>query len=326
MLPLNRNDSRPNAHRLWIGTWSLGGEGFGPVDLRESVKTLQFAFDKGITQFDTAGFYAHGKSETLLRMAFRRIRGEVFISTKGGLAWSGRKVIHNASPAALEATLFESMKRLKTDYIDLYSLHWPDPAVPLEDSIGALERLQEKGWIRFWGVCNLKANTLKALFKERKGVPHQVHFNPIHRQNDIITTGSALGCLNFVTSPLEQGLLGTSSSRFGLQYLGKKDVRRRNPLFHDRAVLQWVGRYHALCKERGLNPAVVALLWIFLQKGVHGVICGPKNRQQLQEILEVQNSSLLHSGSKIRCWDEMEDEIAAFLGRPLFSHLEKSIK
>ncbi len=119
----------PEFQWLWLGTWSLGGEGFGPSDSRDSLKVLEKALACGIRHIDTAGFYAHGESEKLVAKVIGNNREEVFISSKGGLVWEGNRVLHKAGADDLRKVLMKSLDRLKTDYIDLFQLHWPDPDV-----------------------------------------------------------------------------------------------------------------------------------------------------------------------------------------------------
>ncbi|MCP4699730.1 MAG: aldo/keto reductase [Gammaproteobacteria bacterium] len=267
---------------LWLGAWSLGGEGFGRTDARESRAVLDLALHEGIRHFDTAGFYAHGKSELLLAKALGKCRDQVFISTKGGLLWEGRKVRHCADREALRTALFSSLERLGTDYVDLYQLHWPDPAVPLTESIRALTALQEEGLIRSWGVGNLSADQVRRFIPHGARIPHQVHFNPLHRADEVLAAGSER-CYHCVVSPLEQGLLANASK--GLAALGKRDVRRRNPYFHSDAVRRWLDTFHRYADLCPIPQVSLVYLWLLAQPGVNAVISGAKTRTQLREVL-----------------------------------------
>ncbi|MCP4043446.1 MAG: aldo/keto reductase, partial [Gammaproteobacteria bacterium] len=271
---------------LWLGTWSLGGEGFGPQDGRESRQLLERAFAGGVRHYDTAGLYAHGRAEALLAKTFSSRRAQVFLSTKGGLEWSGNRVLHRAAPADLRRHLKESLRRLHTDYLDLYQLHWPDPEVPLEESLDTLRELREEGLIRHWGAGNLTSAQVLKHIKGGSAIPHQVHHNPIHRQDEILNTGTdCQRCLNCVTSPLEQGLLGNGVAAGGLAALGRRDLRRRNPHFHDPAVQAWVERYRELAKDNTIPGTILTILWILTHPDVHTVIPGPHRTQQLDELL-----------------------------------------
>jgi aryl-alcohol dehydrogenase-like predicted oxidoreductase len=266
---------------LWIGTWSMGGEGFGSHDERESLRVLESVVEKGLRHFDTAGFYAHGRSEELLRKVISGRREEFFVSTKGGLAWDGRRVEHRASPKELGKQLNESLERLKIDYLDLYQLHWPDPEVPIDESIAALKEMKEKGMIRYWGVGNLSEVQIKDYLGPEENIPHQVHFNPLHRSDDILAAGKD-SCVNCIISPLEQGLLGSNVSK-----IGKNDIRNKNPYFSNTEALVWIKEFDELANKNTISKVTAVLLWIFSQSHVHSVIIGPRKRTQLEEILQL---------------------------------------
>ncbi len=283
LLPLEP-DVSPEMAWLWIGTWSMGGEGFGPHDERESLEVLRLAIREGLRHFDTAGFYAHGRSEELLSKAIRGIRKSFFVSTKGGLKWQGRKVVHDGSPEGLREALKESLKRLRTDYIDLLQLHWPDPRVPLPESIDALKQLKAEGFIRFWGVGNLTEEEVKKYLSKYEDIPHQVHFNPLHRTDRVLRAGKR-SCINCVVSPLEQGLLGSGRSSEGRDALTKRDIRRRNPYFMDQETVERCKRLRMLASKGGLPLSVCVLLWIASKEHVHALVPGPRRLYQLKEIL-----------------------------------------
>ena len=290
MIPLVSHQSPESAdwrERVWIGTWSMAGEMYGRSDARESVRLLQRAFDAGFVRFDTAGFYAHGFSETLLRRALGKRRNEIFLCTKGGLSWQGKTVLHDASAATLRRQLYESFERLGTDYCDLYMLHWPAPATPVEESLDALRGLQKEGLIRYYGVCNLSADEISRTILPGSMVPHQTPFNPLRMDDELILAKGRNGarCFNVVISPFEQGLLGGTSSHLGATSLGKKDVRQRNPRFHDPAVLALAARYRRLTSDHKLSLSALVLWWLLQRGDVDAVIPGPRNTAQLDELI-----------------------------------------
>jgi aryl-alcohol dehydrogenase-like predicted oxidoreductase len=271
---------------LWIGTWSMGGVGFGKSSLGESLSVIQKAYQAGVRHFDTAGFYARGRSEELLSKAFKSNRKSVFISTKGGLVWEGNTVHHRGSPKDLRNALLSSLKRLQTDYLDLYQLHWPDPSVPLAQSIEALKELQKEGLTRFWGVGNLTSNDIEKTIEKDAWIPHQVHHNPIHKSDQILKTGKKDGrCFNCITSPLEQGLMASGRSAAGLKTLGKRDVRQRNPHFRSEQTATWLAAFRALADASPIPRVSLVLLWILAEQTVDAVIPGPRTTSQWDEIL-----------------------------------------
>lgn len=272
--------------RFWLGTWSLAGEGFGKTDLRESARLIDNALDAGVRFFDTAGFYGQGQAEILLGRRLKSQRKEVVISTKGGLNRNGKTVWHDGSASSLRQALETSLERLQTDYIDLFSLHWPDPATDLNESIGVLVQFQREGLIRFWGVCNLSAAQVCRYCSTGAFVPHQVHFNPLHPSFDILREGKTDNrCLNIVYSPLEQGLLGNTPKL--LPQLGKKDVRRRNPFFHNEEIGRQLQEFRRLCDNTGRSPLFWTYLWIYSQPETDVIISGPKTPEQWEELIKV---------------------------------------
>lgn len=272
---------------LWLGTWSLGGEGFGPSDGRVSLAVLERALEAGIRHIDTAGLYAHGKAERLVAKLLGQRREEVFISTKGGLVWEGNRVLHQGGPADLRRSLLESLERLKTDYIDLFQLHWPDPRVPLPESLDALKGFQEEGLIRYYGVGNLTPQEVAQFIEPGRFLPHQVHFNPIHQTREVLEAGRNQDrCFHCVVSPLEQGLLAHGRSASGLKALGKRDLRRRNPHFHSEAVCSWLFRYQELTLRCPIPRVSLILLWVLAHEEVDAVISGPRSLEQLDEVLD----------------------------------------
>ena len=266
----------------------MGGHKWGRVDGQESLKTLQHAFNSGIRFFDTAGFYGKGESERLIKKALGGHRKEVFISSKTGLKWHGNSVIHDARPGTIIKDIEDSLKRLDTDYVDLFQLHWPDPEVPLSESLDVLRHLKDKGLTRYWGAGNLTAPQLYNEIRPHSHMPHQVKFNPLCRENEkALVSGKENGLsINCVVSPLEQGLLGTGSGRYGRKRLTKKDHRHRNPAFRDTARLTRAERIHELCRKRGCSTVTAVLLWILSNPYTDIIVAGPKNREQLKETLE----------------------------------------
>jgi aryl-alcohol dehydrogenase-like predicted oxidoreductase len=322
LLPVKYDDCL--APWLWIGTWSMGGEGFGMHDERESLRVLEEAVEEGIRHFDTAGFYAHGRSENLLQNVIRSRRNILFISSKGGLVWNGNRVEHRASPEDLRKQLFESLERLKTDYLDLFQLHWPDPEISIIDSINALKEFRNENLIRHWGVGNLSEGEINEYLKGEEHVPHQVHFNPLHRSDNILKEGRGR-CNNCIISPLEQGLLGSGKSSHGKEGIGKRDIRNRNKYFSDPEVLRWNGILEELVVRSNIPKVFAVLLWICAQPGVHSIIPGPRREDQLNELLKfksfVEKHELMSSESEESILSP--DKVRKILLPEIWNHLSK---
>src|SRR5438105_3184416 len=138
------------ASRIALGTWAIGGWMWGGSDARSAFRTMQAAVDHGVNLIDTAPVYGFGLAEEIVgrALAANGRRKCILISTKCGLEWRNTKIRRNASPARIAAEVDESLKRLQTDYIDIYHLHWPDPVVPIEATAGAFAKLLQDGKIR----------------------------------------------------------------------------------------------------------------------------------------------------------------------------------
>ena len=174
------------ASRVALGTWAIGGWMWGGnTDLDESIRTIRSAVERGITLVDTAPVYGFGRSEEIVGMALSGgLRERAIIATKVGLEWSDGKVWRNASPTRIRKEVEDSLRRLRTDYIDLYQVHWPDPLVPVQETAGALARLMKEGKIRAIGVSNFSAAQM-AQFREAAPI-HSVQppYNLFEREAD----------------------------------------------------------------------------------------------------------------------------------------------
>ena len=142
--------------RVAIGTWAIGGWMWGGTDENESIATIRAALDHGINVIDTAPAYGFGRSEELVGKAIAQggLRSRVLIATKTGLEWENGKVFRNASRARILREIDDSLRRLRTDHIDIYQVHWPDPVVAIEETAEAMHTLFRQGKIRAIGVSN----------------------------------------------------------------------------------------------------------------------------------------------------------------------------
>ena len=150
--------------RVALGTWAFGGD-WGSFDPGEAGAVIRRALDLGVTCFDTAQGYGFGVSERLLGEALRQHadRDEVVVATKGGLRMEGETLLRDSSPSWLRAGVESSLRDLRTDYIDLYQLHWPDAGTPFEETGAALYELIREGKIRHVGVSNFDPAQMDAL-------------------------------------------------------------------------------------------------------------------------------------------------------------------
>src|SRR6202044_2438729 len=147
--------------RVALGTWAMGGWMWGGTDMRESVATIHAALSQGINLIDTAPVYGFGVSEEIVGAALEGARSQAVIATKTGGEWRDGKVYRNASRARIMQEVDDSLRRLHTDYIDIYQVHWPDPLVPMEETAQAMRELLEAGKIRTVGTSNFSPQQME---------------------------------------------------------------------------------------------------------------------------------------------------------------------
>jgi aryl-alcohol dehydrogenase-like predicted oxidoreductase len=149
--------------RVALGTWAIGGWMWGGTDEGESIATIQAALDRGINIIDTAPAYGFGRSEEIVGRAIAgvRARPRVIIATKTGIDWRDGKPFRNASRERIMREIDDSLRRLRTDYVDIYQVHWPDPQVPIEETADAMHALLRNGKIRAIGVSNFSVDQIE---------------------------------------------------------------------------------------------------------------------------------------------------------------------
>src|SRR3984893_5215899 len=149
--------------RIAIGALAIGGWMWGGTDETESISTIRAALDHGINVIDTAPAYGFGRSEEIVGKAIAEghLRDKVVIATKVGLEWQDGKVFRNASRGRIMREIEDSLRRLRTDYIDIYQVHWPDPLVAIEETAAAMQMLLKQGKIRAIGVSNFSVEQMQ---------------------------------------------------------------------------------------------------------------------------------------------------------------------
>jgi aryl-alcohol dehydrogenase-like predicted oxidoreductase len=277
------------ASRIALGTWAIGGWMWGgSTDLGESVATIRSAIARGITLIDTAPVYGFGRSEAIVGKALSAgLRTRAVIATKGGLEWQDGKVWRNSSPERIRREVEESLRRLGTDYIDLYQVHWPDPRVPIHDTAAALARLLKEGKIRAIGVSNYSAAQM-AQFRQAAPI-HSVQppYNLFEREAevDVLPYASQRHIAVLCYGALCRGLLAgtiTAATRFK-----GDDLRRRDPKFQEPRFSQYLAAVAALdryARERyGRSVLALAVRWV-LDRGNTIALWGARRPAQLDPV------------------------------------------
>jgi len=273
---------------LALGTWAYGGD-WGSFDEDEAKSTIRSAVDLGITFFDTAQAYGFGVSERLLADALWKVarRQDVIVATKGGLRMEGDRLLRDASPTWLRSGVEGSLRNLRTDYIDLYQVHWPDLHTPPEETAQALESLVSEGKIRHVGVSNYSPKEMDELARHGRVETLQPPYHMFHRDIEAevlpYTAEHDIGVL--VYGPLAHGMLAgamTTETTFPAD-----DWRSHSSDFTGERFSKNLGvvdRLKAFGRERGIPLAQLAVAWTISNPGVDVAIVGARRPTQLQAV------------------------------------------
>lgn len=277
--------------RIGFGCWQLGGHGWGKISEAEVVKAVDTAIDNGINIFDTAPIYGLGHSEELLGKILGSRRKNVIIATKVGLLWEKnqtfRKLTDN-SPANIEREIDANLKRLRTDYIDIYQVHWPDPNTPIQDTMGTMQKLKKSGKIRLIGCCNFPLGLLMEALKYGQIDTVQVAYNLIDREveNDLLPFCGENGIGVLTYSSIGKGLLAGKYD--GNVRFGPEDNRNGHKYFQEPLLqenLKIVDKVKIIANGLNRTPGQVALSWLLENPSVTVALVGFKTPTQLAELI-----------------------------------------
>ena len=277
--------------RVGLGTWAMGGGWWGPSDRQESYTTIRKAIDLGITTFDTAPIYGLGVSEEVLGQAIKDsgCRDRVVLATKAGLEWTNNKVVRNSSLPCLAQELEDSLRRLQTDVIDLYQIHWPDPLEPIEETAAFLGQLLQQGKIRAIGVSNFSPEQMDRFRRVAPLHTAQPPYNLFERQieAEVLPYCREHSIHTLVYSPLCRGLL---SGRMTPQTtFPPGDMRAGiDPKFVEPRYSQYLKAAEALSRfaqdRYGKTLAQLAVRWLLDQPGVSVALWGARKPHHLEAI------------------------------------------
>jgi aryl-alcohol dehydrogenase-like predicted oxidoreductase len=278
--------------RIALGTWAIGGWMWGGRDEKESIDTIHAALDRGVTLIDTAPVYGFGSSEEIVGQALKKYgrRDRICISTKAGLAWDGGKPIRNAHPERITQEVEDSLQRLQTDVIDIYFIHWPDPAVPIEETARVVDDLRDQGKIRACGVSNFSPDQMDRFRSVAELNFCQPPYNIFERQieSDVMPHCKAHGISLMTYGVICRGLLSgkmSVSRQFNGDDLRKVDPKFKAPRFEQ--YLAAANRIELLAQDlHGKSLLAAAVRWV-LDKGVEIAIWGGRRPMQMESIDEV---------------------------------------
>jgi aryl-alcohol dehydrogenase-like predicted oxidoreductase len=286
-----------------FGAWAVGGWMWGGAEDAAALRAIRASYDLGITTIDTAPIYGFGKSEELVGQAMQGVpRGKYQILTKYGMNWqtaegelsfdtvdnAGKpvKIYKNASPARVMQECEDSLRRLRTDYIDLLQIHWPDATTPIAETMGAVSKLIEQGKVRAAGVCNYSAAQVDEALKTVALASNQVPYSMINRgiEKDLGAQALQKGMSIVPYSPLQRGLLtgkikpghkfNDGDTRENSKFYTDENIRRAN------ALLETI---RPIAEAHQASLSQVVIYWTTRQPAMDCVLVGARDDKQVQD-------------------------------------------
>lgn len=280
------------ASRIALGTWAIGGWMWGGTDESDAIRTIQEALDQGINLIDTAPVYGFGRSEEIVGKALDGgRRWNAVIATKVGLDWKNEKPFRNARKARIVEEVENSLRRLRTDVIDLYQVHWPDPRTPIAETAEAVGALHRDGKIRAVGVSNFSPAQMDEFRKVAPLHTAQPPYNLFERaiEQDVLPYCQENKIALLAYGSLCRGLLSggmSTSSHFAGDDLRKSDPKFRSPRFQQ--YLEAVGRLDQFAQERFSRRVIhLAVRWVLDRGEANIALWGARRAEQLSPITDV---------------------------------------
>src|SRR5450759_1589404 len=287
---------------LAFGAWAIGGWMWGGADSKDAIKAIETAVDHGMTTIDTAAVYGFGLSEELVGKAIKGKRSKVQILTKFGLSWNEKKgefyfasqdnegkeinIYRYSSKEKVISDCELSLKRLGTDHIDLYQIHWADPTTPVSETMEALEILIKQGKIRAGAVCNYSAELMTEAEKTFKIASNQVPYSMVNRaiEKEVVPhcVSNNIGILAY--SPLQRGLL-TGKIKQG--HIFNEGDTRPTTLYYKEPnfsrIMHLTDSLEEIAQNRNISLSQLVLNWTIQQPGITCALAGARNAAQVLE-------------------------------------------
>ncbi len=286
-----------------FGAWAIGGWMWGGADKKDAIEALHTSLDVGITTIDTAPVYGFGRSEEIVGEAIKgKSRDKIQILTKYGLRWEKEegefffeskdndgqpiKIYKYAGADSIIKECEDSLRRLGTDYIDLYQIHWADPTTPIDETMNAVEKLLKQGKIRYAGVCNYKVDQMAQASQNIPLASNQVPYSMLLRD---IEENVVPWCLNnevgiLAYSPLQRGVLtgkmkpdqkfNEGDHRAGMSYYQPENIKRINAFLEN---------LNPIKEKYDITNAQMVLNWTLQQPGITSVLAGARNAKQVKD-------------------------------------------
>ncbi len=282
--------------RVGLGTWAIGGAGWqyawGSQDDEDSIATIHRALDRGINWIDTAAVYGLGHSEEIVGRAVQGRRDKVIIATKCGriLGADGVTIDSRLKAASVRAELEASLRRLRTDYIDLYQVHWPQPDADIEEGWAEVAKAVREGKVRFAGVSNFSTAQMKRIQGILPITSLQPPYSMLRREAEAellpFCREHGIGVVCY--SPMQMGLLTGTFTKERVSGLPDNDVRARNAFFAEPALsrnLDLVEKLRPIAARNGRSMSELAIAWVLRRTEVTAAIVGGRRPRQVDDVV-----------------------------------------
>ena len=299
--------------RIGLGTWAMGGPdwqfGWGPQDDKNSIKTIYKALDNGINWIDTAAVYGLGHSETVVGKALKGMSRKPFIASKCSRVWNEKKELgSNLKRDNIRAECESSLKRLQTETIDLYQLHWPRPDEDIEEGWSAVAELIKEGKVRYGGVCNFNVQQLKRIQPIHPVASLQPPYSMLVRgiEEELLPYCGENNIGVVAYSPMYKGLLTGKFTRERAENLPESDHRSRDPHFKEPELTLNLELVEGLKKIAGTNGKTVlqlAIAWVLRRPEMTSAIVGARKPEQTKETSKASDVDL--SGDALERIEEL---------------------
>jgi len=280
---------------MGIGAWAIGGGGWngsmGPQNDSDSIPAIHAALDHALNWIDTAALYGLGHSEEMVARALEGRTPRPYVFTKCARVWDSHGTIGASLKAqSIRRECEDSLRRLKTDVIDLYQIHWPEPDEDIEEGWMELARLQKAGKVRYIGVSNFSVAQMKRAQAIAPITALQPPYSIVTREieNEILPYALQNNTGVIVYSPMSAGLLTGAMTRERVANLTAEDWRKNLPNFQEPLLsrnLKLVEHLREIGKRHGRTPGEVAIAWTLRHAAVTGAIVGFRNTQQVSGII-----------------------------------------
>jgi aryl-alcohol dehydrogenase-like predicted oxidoreductase len=288
--------------RVGFGAWAIGGGGWefgwGPQDDDESIAAIHRALERGINWIDTAAAYGFGHSEQTVGRALQGVTERPYVFTKCSLLeGADRTVVHSLKRDSILREAEASLDRLGVDAIDLYQIHWPNPAGDIEEGWAALAELKEQGLVRHIGVSNFDVAQLRAIGQIAPVETLQPQYSLIERdiERDILPYARREGIGVIAYSPMGSGMLTGKMTRARIEQLAEEDWRKHDQRFNEPQLsrnLELVARLTTIADRHDTTPGAVAIAWTLRNPAVDGAIVGFRRPDQVDPLLAAANLEL----------------------------------